>query len=97
MCSTADERPFKCDICGHGFPRKQQRDVHRVRHSKEKTHLCSICGTAFASQVGRLQGMQLVSVFSTVLNAVASSVFNRLGLQGRHDLADSAYVVCYIF
>jgi len=47
---TADERPFKCDICGHGFPRKQQRDVHRVRHSKEKTHLCSICGTAFASQ-----------------------------------------------
>ena len=52
VCSTADERPFKCDICGHGFPRKQQRDVHRVRHSKEKTHLCSICGTAFASQVG---------------------------------------------
>merc|ERR1712029_850998 len=46
---TGDTRPFKCEICGHGFPRKQQRDVHMSTHTGDKSHLCPTCGAAFGS------------------------------------------------
>uniref|UniRef100_UPI00358FDBC4 LOW QUALITY PROTEIN: zinc finger protein 64-like n=1 Tax=Myxine glutinosa TaxID=7769 RepID=UPI00358FDBC4 len=37
------ERPFKCDVCGKGFSRRDKLKVHTRLHSGERPHACTLC------------------------------------------------------
>lgn len=42
------EKPYKCDICGKGYPRLQDMTIHKRGHTGEKPHVCLTCGKAFS-------------------------------------------------
>lgn len=42
------ERPFKCDICGHGSTTRGARARHKRIHTGEKNHACDLCPMRFA-------------------------------------------------
>ena len=42
-------KPYKCELCDKRFARDQQRRVHQVVHTGDKSHLCCECGQSFGS------------------------------------------------
>ena len=42
-------KPYKCEMCDKRFARDQQRRVHQVVHTGDKSHLCCECGQSFGS------------------------------------------------
>ena len=48
-----EDRPFVCDICGHGFKWKIGLKSHQAVHADVKSYVCEICGyaTAHKSQI----------------------------------------------
>ncbi|CAD6991452.1 zinc finger protein 271 [Ceratitis capitata] len=41
------EKPYECDECHKGFPRRQDLVIHKRQHSGERPHVCTICGKSF--------------------------------------------------
>ncbi|KAJ4444416.1 hypothetical protein ANN_06208 [Periplaneta americana] len=44
------EKPFKCDICGKGFKRREYLVTHIRTHTGERPYKCEICGKGFSQQ-----------------------------------------------
>jgi len=45
-----DFKPFKCEICGKGFPKKFYLDTHSVVHTGEKPYTCDLCGNSYSQK-----------------------------------------------
>ncbi|XP_010585071.3 zinc finger protein 397-like [Loxodonta africana] len=43
-----EERPYRCDVCGHGFTQHSSLTQHRRIHTGEKPYKCNQCGKAFS-------------------------------------------------
>ncbi|XP_055994207.1 zinc finger protein 397 [Sorex fumeus] len=43
-----DERPYKCDVCGHRFKQHSSLTQHQRIHTGEKPYKCNQCGKAFS-------------------------------------------------
>jgi Zinc finger, C2H2 type len=58
-------RIYYCDVCQKPFKRKDELQVHLLRHFSRRDHQCHLCSKAFICATGRLVGWHL---FSTTLN-----------------------------
>ncbi|OWK01645.1 ZNF397, partial [Cervus elaphus hippelaphus] len=43
-----EERPYRCDICGHSFKQHSSLTQHQRIHTGEKPYKCNQCGKAFS-------------------------------------------------
>ncbi|XP_012412263.1 zinc finger protein 397 isoform X2 [Trichechus manatus latirostris] len=43
-----EERPYKCDVCGHSFKQHSSLTQHQRIHTGEKPYKCNQCGKAFS-------------------------------------------------
>ncbi|XP_075389288.1 zinc finger protein 397-like isoform X2 [Tenrec ecaudatus] len=43
-----EERPYRCDVCGHSFKQHSSLTQHQRIHTGEKPYQCSQCGKAFS-------------------------------------------------
>ncbi|XP_007535610.3 zinc finger protein 397 [Erinaceus europaeus] len=43
-----EERPYRCDVCGHSFKQHSSLTQHQRIHTGEKPYKCSQCGKAFS-------------------------------------------------
>ncbi|XP_008049319.1 zinc finger protein 397 [Carlito syrichta] len=50
MCQKVppEERPFRCDVCGHSFKQHSSLTQHQRIHTGEKPYKCNQCGKAFS-------------------------------------------------
>ena len=46
---SMEERPHKCDYCGHGFATKYRLKIHTRVHSGEKPFQCQYCGQCYTT------------------------------------------------
>ncbi|XP_059563326.1 zinc finger protein 397 isoform X2 [Myotis daubentonii] len=44
----SEERPHRCDVCGHSFKQHSSLTQHQRIHTGEKPYKCSQCGKAFS-------------------------------------------------
>ncbi|KAM9632968.1 zinc finger protein 397-like isoform 1-T2 [Trichechus inunguis] len=43
-----EERPYRCDVCGHSFTQHSSLTQHQRIHTGEKPYKCNQCGKAFS-------------------------------------------------
>ncbi|XP_037661932.1 zinc finger protein 397 isoform X2 [Choloepus didactylus] len=43
-----EERPYRCDVCGHSFKQHSSLTQHQRIHTGEKPYKCNQCGKAFS-------------------------------------------------
>uniref|UniRef100_G3TR17 Zinc finger protein 397 n=1 Tax=Loxodonta africana TaxID=9785 RepID=G3TR17_LOXAF len=43
-----EERPYRCDVCGHSFKKHSSLTQHQRIHTGEKPYKCNQCGKAFS-------------------------------------------------
>ncbi|XP_004703013.2 zinc finger protein 397 [Echinops telfairi] len=43
-----EERPYRCDVCGHSFKQHSSLTQHQRIHTGEKPYQCNQCGKAFS-------------------------------------------------
>ncbi|XP_045233576.1 zinc finger protein 397 isoform X2 [Macaca fascicularis] len=50
MCQNVppEERPYRCDVCGHSFKQHSSLTQHQRIHTGEKPYKCNQCGKAFS-------------------------------------------------
>ncbi|ELW64599.1 Zinc finger protein 397 [Tupaia chinensis] len=50
MCQKVptEERPYRCDVCGHSFKQHSSLTQHQRIHTGEKPYKCNQCGKAFS-------------------------------------------------
>ncbi|XP_005291092.2 zinc finger protein ZFAT isoform X1 [Chrysemys picta bellii] len=73
MLVHGDERPFACELCGHGATKYQALELHVRKHPF--VYVCSVCSKKFVSSVRlrahikELHGnLQEISVFNSSIN-----------------------------
>ncbi|XP_016531869.1 zinc finger protein 37-like [Poecilia formosa] len=54
------ERPHKCDVCGKGFVRLGDLNLHAKIHTKERPFVCHICGKAFLKSYSMFRHKRLL-------------------------------------
>ncbi|MCQ5247157.1 hypothetical protein NE548_09435, partial [Lactobacillus gasseri] len=42
------EKPYKCEVCGHGYTRKERLEIHQGVLTREKPCKYDVCGKAFS-------------------------------------------------
>ncbi|XP_054913463.1 zinc finger protein 37 homolog isoform X2 [Poeciliopsis prolifica] len=55
-----NERPHKCDVCGKGFVRLGDLNLHAKIHTKERPFVCHICGKAFLKSYSMFRHKRLL-------------------------------------
>ncbi|XP_032741722.1 zinc finger protein 397-like [Rattus rattus] len=45
---STDDRPYRCDVCGHSFKQHFSLTQHQRIHTGEKPYKCNQCGKAFS-------------------------------------------------
>ncbi|XP_037527471.1 zinc finger protein 358 isoform X3 [Rhipicephalus sanguineus] len=51
---------IECDVRGQCFTSKDTRSIHRILHTAEKPHACSVCGHKFAHKSALVRHVRLI-------------------------------------
>ncbi|XP_078448879.1 uncharacterized protein LOC144717296 isoform X2 [Lampetra planeri] len=44
------QKPYRCEVCGHCFLKREYLNIHLRTHTGEKPYCCKVCGQTFSNQ-----------------------------------------------